>query len=157
MPTPFNISWEAPEFEYREKEISWYWISIIVAALIIAFAVWQRNFLFGFFIVVAEILFVLWGNETPRAILFSITEKGIDVDEGRKFYSLQQFENYSVNSLDEDWVELIFTFRAKVKTPLKIIFPENSLAELHKNLKSLVKEIEHQPTLLDSIERLIGF
>jgi hypothetical protein len=157
MPAPFHIAWEAPEFEYREKDVSWYWISIIVASIIVAFAVWQKNFLFGFFIVIAEILFVLWGNEMPRAVAFSITEKGVDIDSGRKFYPLTQFESYSVFPLDDDWVELIFLFRAKVKTPLKIIFPEASLEELHKNLKTTLKEVEHQPTLLDSIERLIGF
>ena len=157
MATPFHLAWEAPEFEYREKEVSWYWISIIVASLIVAFAVWQRNFLFGFFIVIAEILFVLWGNAEPRAILFSISEKGIDIDEGRKFYGLGQFESYSVNPLDDDWSELIFTFRAKVKTPVKIIFPEDGLAELRTHLKTIIKEVDHEPTLLDSIERLIGF
>jgi hypothetical protein len=157
MAAPFTIAWEAPEFEYREKDVSWYWISIIVASAIIAFAVWQKNFLFGFFIVIAEMLFVLWGNELPRAVTFSITEKGIDIDEGRKSYSLSLFESYGAYSLDEDWTELIFTFRSKVKTPLKIIFPENKLEELRKNLKTTLKEIEHEPTLLDSIERLIGF
>jgi hypothetical protein len=157
MPAPFNITWEAPEFELREKDVSWYWISIIVASVIIAFAVWQKNFLFGFFIVIAEILFVLWGNQTPRAVPFTITEKGIDIDYGRKFYPLALLESYSVNPLDDDWTELIFLFRSKVKTPLKIIFPENSLEEFRKNLKTTLKEVEHQPTLLDSIERLIGF
>lgn len=76
MATSFLMAWEAPEFEHREKDISWYWISIIVATLIIAFAVWQKNFLFGFFIVIAEILFVLWGNEKPRTVEFRITNKG---------------------------------------------------------------------------------
>ena len=64
----FEITWEAPEFEYRPKSVSWYWISIIIAAAIIAFAIWERNFLFGIFIVIAEILFIAWGNETPATI-----------------------------------------------------------------------------------------
>lgn len=63
--TSFEIKWQAPEYEYREKTVSWYWISIVVAALVIAFSVWQKNFLFGFFIVIAEMLFIVWGNRTP--------------------------------------------------------------------------------------------
>ncbi len=70
----FEINWEAPEFEYREKDVSWYWISIIAAAAIIAFSVWQRNFLFGFFIVIAEMLVIDGAGEfgpdpTTHAIL----------------------------------------------------------------------------------------
>jgi len=32
----FEILWEAPEYEHREKGVSWYWITIIVAAIMIA-------------------------------------------------------------------------------------------------------------------------
>ena len=157
MANPFEIAWQAPEFEYREKDVSWYWISIIVAAVIVAFAVWEKNFLFGFFIVIAEMLFVTWGNQAPREVNFLITEKGVAIDGHRKFYPMSLLESYSVNPLDEEWSEIILMFRAKVKTPIKIMFPEPKMEDLRKNLKSLLKEIEHQPTLLDSIERLIGF
>ena len=77
MPPKFEVVWDAPEFEYREKGISWYWLSIIAAACIIAFAAWFRNFLFGFFIVIAEILFIVWGNRQPRTVEFKLDDSGI--------------------------------------------------------------------------------
>ena len=75
----FETTWEAPEFEYREKEVSWYWISIIAAALIIAFSVWQKDFLFGFFIVIAEMLFIVWGNKAPRTLTFTLTDTELNI------------------------------------------------------------------------------
>lgn len=152
----FEITWEAPEFEYREKDVSWYWISIIVAALIIAFSVWERNFLFGFFIVIAEILVIAWGNKEPRMVQFKLDESGIEVGQ-HKSHSLKEFESWSTEPMNDGYVELMFNFRAKLKVPLKMLAPEEKLEDIRKNLKLLLREVEHQSTLIDAIEKLLGF
>ena len=147
----FETTWEAPEFEYREKEVSWYWISIIAAALIIAFSAWQKDFLFGFFIVIAEMLFIVWGNKVPKVIPFTLTDTEIDIG-GYKNYSMKEFESWSVDSDGVEWADVMLYFRSRIHPPLALIVPEGKLAELRANLKTVLKEIEHQPTLIDSIE-----
>ena len=150
------MKWEAPEFEYREKEVSWYWISIIVAALIIAFSVWQKDFLFGFFIVVAEMLFIVWGNKVPRVVLFTLTDAALDIG-GFKTYSMKEFESWSADTDAGEWADVIFYFRSRVKTPLAVMVPSEKVGELRTNLKGVLKEIDHDPTLVDSIEKFLRF
>ena len=152
----FEIKWEAPEFEYREKEVSWYWISIIAAALIIAFSVWQKDFLFGLFIVIAEMLFIVWGNRVPKVVLFTLTDTEIDIG-GYKSYAMKEFESWSVDSDGVEWADMAFYFRSRLHPPLAVIVPEEKLTELRANLKVVLKEIEHQPTLIDSIEKFLRF
>ena len=152
----FEVRWEAPEYEYREKGVSWYWISIIIAAIIIAFSVWGKNFLFGLFVVIAEMLFIVWGNRMPRTVHFVLTEQSIEI-EGGKFRLIKEFESVAVDTMSDGWAELIFTFRAKLKAPFKILFPEDRLAELRTNMKTVLKEIPYEPTFLDSIEKLLRF
>jgi hypothetical protein len=152
----FEIKWQAPEYEYREKTVSWYWISIVVAALVIAFSIWQKNFLFGFFVVVAEILFIVWGNRTPRMVNFTMNEAGIQVEEG-KLHPLRDIESMSVDPLGDGWAELAFIFRAKLRVPFKVIFPEGRLTELRNALKDAIKEVPYEPTIIDSIEKLLRF
>jgi hypothetical protein len=168
----FEVNWIAPEFEYREKDVSWYWITIIVAACIVAFAVWERNFLFGFFVVLAEILVIVWANREPRELAFALTDNGLSIgfpdilsdetpDEvipgGEKFHSLKEFESWSAEEIEEGWHEIAFNFHAKLRTPLKILAPSEALDETRKNLKLLLREVEHQTTLIESIEKLIRF
>ena len=155
MPS-FAITWEAPEYEYREKDVSWYWISIIVAALVIAFSVWEKNFLFGLFVVLAEILFIVWGNRIPRMIRFTINEAGIET-QGGTAHPWAVFDSMGVDAASSGFTELVFIFRAKFKTPFKILFPENRLTELRANLKNILKEVPYEPTLIDSIEKLLRF
>ena len=152
----FEIKWEAPEYEHREKGVSWYWISIIVAATIVAFSVWQKNFLFGLFVVIAEILFIFWGNRVPHTVSFVMNEEGIEL-KGGKLYLFKEFESVSIDTTGDGWAEIFFTFRAKLKTPLKILFPGDRLEELQNNIKAILKEIPHEPTLIDSIEKISRF
>ncbi len=53
--------------------------------------------------------------------------------------------------------ELVFVFRARFRMPLKMLFPAARLAELRINMKTILKEISHEPTLLDAIEKLLRF
>jgi hypothetical protein len=152
----FEITWEAPEFEYREKEVSWYWLSIIAAALIIAFAAWQKDFLFGFFIVIAEMLFIVWGNRVPQMITFTLTDSDIHIG-GYKTYSMKEFESWSADSDGVEWADIMLHFRSRLHPPLAVIVPEEKMTELRANLKTVLAEIEYQPTLIDSIEKFLRF
>jgi hypothetical protein len=152
----FQITWEAPEFEYREKEVSWYWISIIAAALIIAFSVWQKDFLFGFFIVIAEILFIVWGNKVPNTVTFILTDTEIDIG-GYKTYFMKEFDGWSADTYDGEWADVAFYFRSRIHPPLAIMVPKEKVEEFRANMKTVLKEIEHQPTLIDSIEKFLRF
>jgi len=153
-----EIKWEAPEFENRERDVSWYWISIIIAAAIIAFAVWQRNFLFGIFVVIAEILIIIWGDRKPRMVAFTLTEKGIGIELG-KFHPFAGMENFSIDkSADgELWDTIIFHFHGKFKIPLMIKLPKKRLEEAKAIIKKSLEEIDYEPSFLDSLEKLIGF
>ncbi len=146
----FEMSWEAPEYEYREKGVSWYWISIIVAALMIAFAVWQKDFLFGFFIVVAEMLFIIWGDRIPQTLPFSLTDEGIKIGES-KFHLMREFESWSTDRSDEDWADIHLYFRSRLRAPLKMIVPVGRVDEVRTNLRPVLKEVEHNMTLIDAI------
>lgn len=153
----FLIAWDAPEYEYREKSVAWYWMSIIIAAIIIAFAIWEKNFLFGLFVVLAEILLMVWGNRPPRMVHFVMDATGIMIGDERR-HGFKEFEAMSVDAQGDGSAEIIFVFRERFKAPLKIIFPENRLADLRAHLKTVpVKEVPYDPSLLDSIEKLLRF
>ncbi|HVM76774.1 MAG TPA: hypothetical protein VMU07_01320 [Candidatus Paceibacterota bacterium] len=156
MPAPFQITWDAPEFEYREKGVSWYWISIIAAACIVAFSVWFQNFLFGLFIVIAEVLFIVWGNREPRLIEFSLNEQGLSID-GRKFYGYKDFEAWSADASSDHFAEIYFYFRSRVKPALKVLLPAEYLNEFRASLKGTLKEVEHNPSFIDVIEKILRF
>ena len=150
------IKWQAPEFDYRKKDVSWYWISIIIAVLILGFAVWQRNFPFGFFVVLAEIMVLVWANTEPQIINFELNDKGLSVGE-HKFHSYAEFENFSVeDESNEERSHIFFQFR-RLKPKLKIKITKGAVAEARLALKKVLPEVKYEPSLVDAIEEIIGF
>lgn len=152
----FEIQWEAPEFLYQDKDISWYWISIIIAIIILLIAVWQRNFLFGLFVVVAEMMILIWGNAQPRNVKFKITEKGIYLG-ARQFYFYKELAYFSINDeIDDDWTEICLTFKTKVRSPAKALISNDEVENVCAHMKLFLKEGEYQTTLSDSLIRFLG-
>jgi hypothetical protein len=155
----FTLSWTAPEFEHRERDVSWYWISIIIAAGLIAFAVWQKDFLFGIFIVAAEMLIIVWANRTPRIVSFTLTDKALSVGD-HKYHLLGEFESFSTDDgggADGAYADVFWYSKNKLRTPLHIMIPKDQLESLRKNLRPLLPEVKHDPSVIDSIEKIIGF
>jgi len=150
------MEWEAPEFEYREKGVSWYWVSIIAAALIVGFSVWTHNFLFGLFIVIAEILFIVWGNQVPRMIMFRMSDEDLLID-GTKHYSVKDFESWSATNFGSEWTDILFNFKSHMKPSIKVLIAERHLDEFRTNLKTVLKEVEHEITVVEAIEKLLRF
>ena len=152
----FEIAWDAPEFEYREKDVSWYWTSNVVAAACIAFSVWIRNFLFGIFLVIAEVLSIVWGNRAPRWVDFHFDDAGLTIDE-RKFYGIKELASWSDTELDDAWRELRFHFSSRLKPAIRILFPAERIEEFRTTLKGILPEVGYEPTLIDAIEKILHF
>lgn len=153
----FKIEWQAPEFHYREKGVSWYWISAIFAIIILSISVWQKNFLFSVFIVIAEILILVWAGQKPRELTFSLDDKGLTIN-NMKLYPYQTIEAFSLDQNETDgWHELAFRFNHGIRPWLKIKIPAEKSNEIESALSPLVKKTDFEESLLDIIQKLIGF
>src|SRR3989344_1323822 len=152
-----HIDWSAPEFEYRPKSVSWYWGSIVVAVLLIAVAAWQRNFLFGFFVLIAEVLMLIWANRVPVTHEFTLTEKGLAI--GKKtFYPSADFESFSVDEhWSDEWPNFVIYFKRRFRPAVRVHVPHDRFEEIEQALRKIVPKIEHEETLIETIEHLIGF
>lgn len=154
MPT---VYWQAPEFEYREKGPGWYWTSIICAVLLLGIAIWTHNFLFATFVVIAEILVIIWGNKEPSFVWFALSDKGLRINE-KVFYPLSDILEFSFDEREGDeWHVCIVHLNRRFKHVLHILVPDDQMEAIRGFLGERVVEIPHQDTLSDSIERFLGF
>ena len=155
--TESELRWRAPEFESRRKDVSWYWASICAAVVILGFAVWSGNFLFGFFVVVAELLLIVWGNQMPAMLEFSLTEKSLRVG-ARTTYPLNDIANFSTAEIPgSEWERVFLRFKQGMRLPTVILIPKEKMREIFQMMERIVPQVEHEESLLDSLERFFGF
>jgi hypothetical protein len=155
---PFEINWEASEFEHRPKDISWYWLSIIIATIALGIAIWQKNFLFGFFIIIAEILLLVWGGREPGIIKFALSDKGLTIS-NRKFYPLSDIAGFCLEETNDDkWSMVIFRFRRRFAALSRVIAPKAQVAEIKKHLaEAAIPEIEHEESFIETLQKFFRF
>ena len=152
-----EIIWYAPEFKYHHKELGWYWLSIIAAGILFLVSLWQKNLLFGIFIVVAELLVIIWAKEFPKNIRFKLDKKGIQIS-NLKFYSYEELEGFHVHEPDNDGIgELILKTNKRLHPYLKILIDQDDLEEAKEFLKQHLPEIEYEEPVSEAISRIIGF
>ncbi len=154
-----ELHWTAPEFEHHEKTVSWYWLTIIAAVLAIGFAVWQKNFLFGIFVVLAEMLILIWANKQPRIIRFSITERGFVVDDDRT-YHFQEIKNFSIDQAhpdDAEHTELTLHLKNHIRPAMHVRIPVGEMANIKKLMGLKVRETPFELSLTEALEKFFRF
>ena len=151
------MKWTAPEYEHRRKDVSWYWISIGVAVVILAAAIWQKNFLFAVFVILAEILIIVWADREPRTIEFKVSHHGLLIDE-RKLYPFSHIDSFSFSHQDHtDYAEIIFHLHQRIQPRLRVHIPKERTVELQNTLTPIVPMVDHEEHLIDLIEKYIWF
>jgi len=151
-----EFHWQTKEYEYHEKDIFWYWASIIIAVGIVAFAVWQKNFLFAAFVIIAEILVLVWAERKPDTIEFMLNEDGIKAAE--RYFPLSDIESFGVQKYTEaEDAVLILRFKKRFSSSLSIPVPKDKIDEIHHFLSGILEEQEVTPSLIDAITRFLRF
>lgn len=155
------ISWQAPEFEYQPKDVSWYWLSIIAAIFLVILAIWHKNFLFAIFIVVAELVVVSFAGRFPVVWEFKINDKGIGISkpnkEEGKFYLYKDLLSFDIHPAGEEYKELIIKLESKLKPLLKINIHSADEEKIKDFLLKFLPQEEISASAIDSVSKLIRF
>ena len=148
------IEFRSPEFEFFEKDIIWYAISLFVSVILVIFAIWQQNILFAVFIVVAESVLLFFGNDRPRTVQVTADKTGIEV--GNKFYSWKQIESFSVGyEKNETHSDLHFYPINKLGLKIHLDIENKDVARIKSFLHNYLTEVEHYESLSETLMRLL--
>ncbi|MDP2629549.1 MAG: hypothetical protein Q8P45_02500 [Candidatus Harrisonbacteria bacterium] len=152
------ISWQAPEFTYYEKSTGWYTASIVIAVLLVIFALVQGNILFLIFVIIAEILILYWARQIPPLIEYHLDEKGLHIID-RSFYSYAKLSGFAIDTdhPHDPYFELILRPAQKLSTDIKVLFPVEQTDALRERLKTVLPEIDYEESLAERIIKILRF
>ena len=153
-----TIKWSAPEFHYYDKGVAWYWLVIIATIVVVAIALWQKNFLFAVFAILAAILTVVWGGREPKVIDFILSERGLDIGQ-KKFYPYETLAGFAVIPTleNQELDELLIKTKSRLTSWLRIIIAGERREAIKQMLSRCLPEVEYQESLTDHIARILRF
>ena len=147
-----EIIWKGVSFSYKSKGFSWFFFVSLFFFLIFLFALWQNNFLFALFIVLAGIMTIVLAKKKPKLLEFKLNDQGITI--GDKTYLFKDLEGFYIN--EEKKPELFL----KRKIPFlnfKIPIRNKDLSEIKEFLKQRLPEEKIEDSLIDIFIKKIGF
>lgn len=149
------VEWMAPEFEFREKDESWFFgLGLIMAAVIIYFAL-VKNFLAVILFLLASFVLMKHANRRPRDLKFRVGPKGVEI--GEEIYPLETLESfwifYNPPKIKELSVKSKKTLMPYLKVPLGSVHP----VLLREILLQYLPEVEQEGSFFDDISRTMGF
>ena len=151
------MEWQAPELDFRGADSPWLWISVLVSLVFVAFSLWQQNFLFVVFIIVAEGTLFFIATSEKEEYRFALLEDGLKIN--NRLYLWNDFSFFSVDRGDGK-NKKSYIYLSKNKTSsfnLRVpVFTEH-LDKVSDFLNNYLAEREHEPSLLEELSKLLGF
>jgi len=156
------IQWEAPEFVHYQKDVSWYWLSLIIAVILLALAVWQGSFLFLVFIIISWLVIVYSTGRSPAIWNFKIDEGGVAINlpktkEAQKFFSYREIDGFDIHSVNDAYKQLVLKTKSRFSPYVKINFPASEEEKINNFLQRYLSKEEYGESLADSFSKLIRF
>lgn len=148
------IEWSSPEFEFREKDESWFFGTGLVMVVIVIYFALVKNFLAVIVFLLAGFVLISYARRRPRILRFYIGPKGVEM--GDEIHPLDTLESFWIFYNPPDVKELSIkskkTFLPYLKLPLGSTHP----ALLREILLQYLPEIEQEEGFFDDLGRRIG-
>lgn len=151
-----SFSWEAYEFERREKSVDWFWALGIIAICAIVISILYKNYLFAIFIAIGAMTIGKLANQEPRLLKYEISPAGVRVED--ELYPLDKLKGYAIREIKKGNQKILIVETSKSVAPIITIPIENEMIpEIKKYLEPKVSEKDlHEPTA-HQIMDAIGF
>ena len=153
----YLAKWTAPEYDHHEKEVLWYWGSIIIAIIIFALSLWQKNYFFAFFVIVAEILVIIWSSRVPSEITFPLSQKELIINDDI-IYRFEDMTSFGINeNLDPELPRIHFILKQKLRPPIIVNIRKTDADEVVNTLSARLPKVVVEPSLSDSTQKFLRF
>jgi hypothetical protein len=151
-----KITWEAPEFDYVEKSVGWYFIFGVVFFAMIVFGWFNRNFFFMIFLLIAGILVVALSNRKPEKVKFILGEEACTIGASKTPYRYSEMKGFAIVEREHRNNLLVFRRNVAVNQYLKLPLEKGITSEVRSFLKEKLAEGSYEEGLLDVLIDRVG-
>lgn len=145
--------WQAPEFEVYEKSARWYLFFAIFIGIIVVYALLSDGPIMAITFILLGIVGYIYMEKDPRIITFSITTKGVQAD--KEIYLYENINSFWIFYDPPHTKTLSIHTKANMLPYIHIPIRDEDPAILHEKLSEFIPEIKQDPSLVDTIERVL--
>ncbi|MBR0460492.1 hypothetical protein IJI91_00640 [Candidatus Saccharibacteria bacterium] len=147
-----DIRWEAHEYIQRDKNAGWYVAMVLIAAAIVALAVWRGWWTFAALIVVCVIALILYSVRPPRKLHYVLNKEGLK--EENKLYKFEDFKAFGIDK-DDKYYAIVLISKKRFSPRVRVYFPQESGEQIIDMFGMRLPMEEVKPDFVDKIVKLL--
>lgn len=150
------LTWEALEFEEREKSVDWFWALGIIAICAIVIAIIYKNYLFAIFVAIGAITMGMFANQKPKMVQYELSHSGLRINE--ELMPLETIKGYAIREIGKNRKKILIIESSKAFAHILTIPVQDTMVQaIKKEFEPKVPEKDlHEPTA-HQIMDAIGF
>lgn len=148
------LQWEFPEPHVPQRGLMWYFLSGMLLVILLGYAFFTMNFLFGFIIVFFAVLY-FFIQKNPQIYSIKITEEGIVI--GKRNYPFSSFKNFWIAYDPPEIKTLYLTLRRAFFPHISVPLQNMNPNEVREVLSQFIEEDleKEDETILDTLIRIL--
>lgn len=150
-------SWKIAAHEERERTGKFYLVFFATVVLLLVFTIWQKNFLFGVFVLLSAGTILFLSGQRAEVYEFTMTDSSIIIGDQDSEFAYSHISHFDMHAFSDTDRELFIIFKEKFKPVLRIRYykgDENTIRDILLSKKIPQKKIE--PSLLDYFSKIVG-
>jgi len=151
-----QIVWEIKTQSDRERGDVFYIVVLAATVLLLLFSIWQKDFLFGVFVILASGMVLFLSAQRPETYKFKLTENEVVVGENEGVYSYGKFSHFDIYEFNPQEYELFLVFKEKIKPILRIRIYKGDAEKIKEFLLAKLPQKKTEPSIIDIFSKIVG-
>ncbi len=154
--TDEQIVWEIKPHDHIERSDKFYFIIFSAIVVLLLFSIWQNNFLFGIFVIMAGGTIIFLSSQKPQDYKFKLTQDALMVGEGDEIYYYSGLSHFDIYRYSPEHQELFIVFKKRIRPNLSIRIHPRDVEKIKDFLSDKIPQKKVEPSIFDIFSKIIG-
>ncbi len=150
------MHWQAPEFEFYERDQKWFLVVSLILAVIIGYAIYTNSLIMAITFILIGVVGYLRINQAPRTLDFRIVPEGI-VAGKKELYPFENIKSFWIFYEPDHKKVISFHMNSYIIPFIHVPIHDEDPVAIRTILLKYVPENKQYPGFADTLERFLGF
>lgn len=151
-----QIVWEIKTHADRQRGNVFYIVVLSVTALLLLFSIWQKDFLFGVFVILASGTVLFLSAQKPETYKFKLAPNEAVIGEGESVYPYSKFSHFDIYEFGSQESELFLVFKERIKPILRMRIYKADTEKIREFLSEKLPQKKTEPSIIDIFSKMVG-
>lgn len=151
-----DIEWEIKTRSEKDHGNAFYIITLSATLVLLLFSVWQKDFLFGVFVILASGTILFLSTQRPENYKFKLTDDALVIGNNENIYPYHRFSHFNIYEYSPEEHELFLVFKKRLKPILRIRVYRSDIEKIKEFLPEHLPQKDTDPSLLDIFSKMVG-